>query len=141
MSRNLQGNKPQFKNQHSLQSIKIPPVAKSLLVSPSGLKLVELLLALLQYVLLHRLLKHIDTEKLCLRVWPKVTLDLKPPFNATSQNALGKQSLQNKTQLNKTQLEIQADSLRRQIEVKFDELNQFAVKCLDMKTKWHDYSV
>jgi hypothetical protein len=137
----LYKNKPHFKNQHSFQSVKIPPVAKSLLVSPSGLKLVELLFSLLQYVLLQRLLKHIDTEKLFTRVWPKITLELKPPFNSTSQNTIGKQNLQHKNSLIKSQFEIQADSLRRQIDVKFNELNQFAVKCMEMKTKWHEYSM
>jgi hypothetical protein len=141
LSRNVQVNKTSHvKNQHTLQTVKIPPVAKSLLVSPSGLKLVELLFSLLQYVLLHRLLKHIDTEKLCKRVWPKVTLDIKPPFNASSQNTIGKQHVQ-KTSIAKTQFEIQADALRCQIDIKFNELNQFAMSCMEMKAKWHEYSV
>ena len=137
---NKQSQQSTAKHQNILHSIKIPPTTKSLITSPSGIKLVELLFALLQYVLLSKLLKISEAEKLDTRVWPKVALEHKLPFSSSNLNTIqSKQSIQKNAAI-KSQLEIQADSQRRQIEIEFNELNEFAAKCVEIKTKWREYS-
>ena len=142
-SANKASQQQKSKHFNLLQHIKVPPITKSLLVSPTGLKVCELLFALVQYVVLSRLLRLIDTEKSHLRVWPKVSLELKQPFSAhtpsSNQIPLSKNLGQKYANL-KLQLDMQYDSLRRQMDLQMDEMNQVTMRNLHIKAKLHDYS-
>lgn len=129
------------KYQTLLNNIKFPNITKSLLMTPGGLKICELLLSLAQHVLFLRLLRLIESGKLNKRIWPKVSAYTTPLNIAlnTNNSELNKQSISNAKFLSLkqlTQFEIQRNSLKHKIDYELSEFDHLLSNIINVRYQW-----
>lgn len=124
--------------------IKFPNMTKSLLMSPGGLKICELLFALSQYVILLRLLKLVENEK-DKRILPKVS-PFTTPFSSvlsTNSHELNKQSSSSSaqifTQKQLSKFEIQRNSLKHRVDFEISEFDYLLSNFIDVRSQWQQF--
>ncbi|CAF0987936.1 unnamed protein product [Brachionus calyciflorus] len=134
--------------QYVLHLIRFPIITKSLLMTPGGIKICELLFALCQYALIVNLARLIESNKLNIRIPPKVSPftgseNTKQPFSqvqsTNTNNPGGISRIVNQKQM--ANYEILINSLKRRVDLDLNEFHQFIFKLLEIRTKWQQNSL
>jgi hypothetical protein len=138
-------NKTTLNNKQTLQinslattnNIKFPLITKSLLMSPGGIKICELLFVMTQLALVIRVNRLFNESKASTKIWPKVN-SLFIQSNGGGDRHFSLNTPQSNSRIITTrqlaQWEIYRNSLRNRLDIQLNELNQSLATINEIKT-------